>query len=119
VETGTEIYPCAILVTNDKESSSDDQHFVYWVPLGTTVGENNNLFADIKGGYRGGCEKDKPGYYNIVAGNCDQAWTDRVMLAKYSDKVTDKCTFCDLAEGEDEKIYRFENTYTCKSGYWQ
>jgi len=120
-QTDTDIYPCAILVTNDKENSSDDQHFVYWVPLGTTVGENKNLFTDIKGGYKGGCEKNKPGYYNIVAGTCDQAqaWTDRVMLAKYSDKVTDKCTFCALAEGEDEKIYRFKKTYTCKSGYWQ
>ncbi|MFA6336280.1 MAG: hypothetical protein WCX48_12165, partial [Bacteroidales bacterium] len=121
-QTDTDIYPCAILITNEKENSSDDQHFVYWVPLGTTVGENKNLFTDIKsGGYKGGCEnKDKPaGYYSIVTGTCDQAWTDRVMLAKYSDSVVDKCEFCGLAEGEDEKIYRFKSTLTCTSGYWQ
>lgn len=116
VETGTEIYPCALLVTNEKEMDVDD-HFIYWVPLGTTVGEDTSLFEDIRQSYRGGCGT---GYFGIERGRCDQAWTDRVMLAKYSYNIIDKCDQCFLADdGSLGKAYSFKDKLTCRSGYWQ
>lgn len=119
VTTGTELYPCALMITNEQEFAPD-QHYVYWVPLGTVVGKaNSTLYADIKDGYQGGCQQGG-GYYGISTGTCDQAWTDRVMLAKYSDDIIDRCDYCKLAdEGSLGKAYRFSRTLTCRSGYWQ
>gem|GEM_PF-3192575 len=122
-----QIYPCAILVTNEEEYAVDE-HFVYWVPLGTVVGgnENSSLYYDLNGNYRGGCGNDSSGQegnsslFKIAFGECDQAWTDRVMLAKYSDKIVDKCEYCDLAdEGSIGKAYRWARSLTCRGGYWQ
>lgn len=118
------LYPCAILVTNEKEYA-DDEHWVYWVPLGTVVGEQDSLYEDIQGGYWSNCTKtpaanSTDGLFAIQTGVCDQAWTDRVMLAKYADSIVDKCDFCDLADqGSVGKAYRWTRTHVCRGGYWQ
>ncbi|MDD3006449.1 MAG: pilin [Candidatus Pacebacteria bacterium] len=115
-----EIYPCAILVTNQEEQGGDDEHWVYWVTLGTTLGGNSmSLYENIKNGYISGCDEGGGTYYGISQGECDQAWTDRVLLARYGDDVVDKCDYCALADGQDEKVYRFGKTLTCQGGYWQ
>ncbi len=113
------IYPCAILVTNEEEFA-DDEHFVYWVPLGTVVGGNefSSLYYDLNGNYQGGCNTGN--LFNIAHGDCDQAWTDRVMLAKYADDIVDKCKYCNLADqGSIGKAYRWTRPLTCRGGYWQ
>jgi len=117
--TATHIFPCAILVTNEQEFHSD-QHFVYWVGLGTTVGEKDTLYQDMNWDYLGNCTDGGGGLYGISAGECNQAWTDRIILAKYSDDIVDKCKFCNLADdGSIGKAYRFVRTLTCRGGYWQ
>lgn len=118
VEQGNELYPCAIMLTNRLDFGAK-QHWVYWVTLGTTLGTPTSLYDNIKNGYVSNCTQGGGGYYGIKAGTCDQAWTDRVLLAKYSDDIVDKCVGCGLADGSDEKIYRFSGTVTCKGGYWQ
>lgn len=119
--TDRRIYPCALLITNEEEFASDE-HWVYWVPLGTVVGGNefNSLYYDLNGNYRSNCTPGGGGLYGIAHGDCDQAWTDRVMLAKYSDDIVDKCKYCTLAdEGSIGKAYRWARPLTCRGGYWQ
>lgn len=122
VEQGNELYPCAIMLTN-KLDFGERQHRVYWVTLGTTLGTPKSLYDNIKNGYVSGCTAGGGGYYGVDTGGCNEedawAWTDRVLLAKYSDSVVDECIHCDLARGADEKIYSFSGPVTCKGGYWQ
>jgi len=125
VVVGTIKGTCAILLTNEDSGGGLDEHDIFWVAEGTTVGrEGRSLFDDIGGLglYYHCCTIIPSGAAGCLIdwGECIYAdGAEKVLRAKYGSGVSDECGSCGLSESDSPHIYEFRDTKTCKNGTWQ